>query len=91
MGSGVVTGGMRLATPWLAVLALGLAACGPPTKHQILSKAESVQTKAELEAALGAPDDRNKMGPLETWTYEARDGRVTFLITGDMVRLQATE
>jgi hypothetical protein len=72
----------------LAALAL---ACGPKTKHVLLDKAEKVQTKAELERALGAPDERDKLGPMEVWTYEASDGKVTFLITGDTVALQATE
>ena len=47
-------------------------------------------TKAELEQMLGPPDDRNKLGPIETWTYEVSDGKVTFLIAGDTVQLQAT-
>ena len=71
-------------------LVLALAGCGPDTKHEILKKAESVGTKADLEAALGAPDDRHKVGPVETWIYEASDGEVTFVITGEIVRLQAT-
>jgi len=33
----------------------------------------------------------SKLGPIETWTYHAKDGEVTFLITGDVVRLQATD
>ncbi|HKJ25550.1 MAG TPA: hypothetical protein VKB65_12045 [Myxococcota bacterium] len=82
---------MRRLTAGLAALALALAACGPPSKHEILSKAEHARTKADLETALGAPDDRDKMGPLETWTYVARDGEVTFVITGDTVRLQAAD
>jgi hypothetical protein len=49
-----------------------------------------VTTKAELEAQLGAPDDRTKLGPIETWTYQASDGKVTYLIAGDTVQLQAT-
>jgi hypothetical protein len=79
---------MRRLTAGLAALGLALAACSPDSKHDILSKAEDARTKAELEAALGAPDDRDKMGPLETWTYHASDGEVTFVITGDTVRLQ---
>jgi hypothetical protein len=80
---------LRAAPVW--VLALALAACGPPTKHEILSKAENAETKAELEAALGAPDERDKVGPLERWTYRAEDGVVTFVITGETVRLQTTD
>lgn len=82
---------MRSLRLLLAAAALALLACGPPTKHDILSKAESVQTKVELEAALGAPSERSKLGPLETWTYQAKDGEVTFVITGDTVRLKSTD
>ena len=71
-------------------LVLALFGCGPDTKHEILKKTENVETKADLEEALGAPDDRNKVGPIETWTYEASDGEVTFVITGKTVRLQTT-
>jgi hypothetical protein len=71
-------------------LVLALAGCGPDTKHEILEKAENVETKADLEAALGAPDDRDKVGPIETWTYEVSDGEVTFVITGETVRMQTT-
>lgn len=74
------------------LLALALAfACGAESKHDLLSKVERVKTKAELEQALGAPDERDKMGPVEIWTYTASDGKVTFLITGETVALQATE
>jgi len=72
------------------VLAFGAAGCGPPSKLQLLKKAEGVQTKQELEAALGAPDDRSKLGPVETWKYLAEDGEVTFLIAGDRVRFETT-
>jgi len=82
---------MRRLASWLAMLALALAACSPASKHEILSKTEDVRTKAELEAALGAPDDRDKLGPIESWTYRARDGEVTFLITGETVRLKTAE
>jgi hypothetical protein len=74
----------------LAAAVLWGLACAPETKHDLLEKAKSVETKADLEEALGAPDDRHKLGPIETWTYEASDGRVTFLITGENVTLQAT-
>ena len=87
----MVTEGMRKISLWLAALALGLVACGPPSKHDILSKAEGVTSKAELEDVLGAPTERDKLGPLETWTYRAQDGEVTFVITGDTVRLKTTE
>jgi len=72
-----------------AALLLTLA-CARETKHDLLKKTELVTTKAELEQMLGAPDDRNKLGPIETWTYEVSDGKVTFLIAGDTVQIQAT-
>jgi hypothetical protein len=65
-------------------------ACGPKSKHDLLSKAEKVETKADLEQALGEPDELNRMGPVEIWTYAASDGKVTFLITDGKVALQAT-
>ena len=83
---------MRNVTLGLAALALAIAACSPfDTKHDILTKAEDARTKQDLESALGAPDDRDKVGPIETWTYRARDGEVTFVITGDTVRLKAAD
>ena len=74
----------------LAFVCLLALACARETKHDLLKKTERVTTKAELEQMLGPPDDRNKLGPIETWTYEASDGKVTFLIAGDTVQLQAT-
>ncbi len=77
---------------FLAVLALGAAlafgACGGPmTKQEITTKAAGITAKADLEKKLGKPTSFNKIGPLETWTYKASDGEVTFIITGDTVRL----
>lgn len=77
---------LRLA---LAATLLAAAGCGPPTKHELLSRAEGAETRAALEAALAAPDDRSKLGPVETWTYRAKDGEVTFVIAGDRVRFEA--
>jgi len=75
-------------------LALALAvvcvACGPPSKHDVMKKAEGAETKQELEAAVGAPDEISRLGPLERWTYETSDGAVHFVITNDKVRLEAT-
>lgn len=65
-----------------------LAACGDSSKAELISKAKGADTKDKLEAALGAPDDLTKVGPLEKWTYKASDGEVTFLITGDAVTLE---
>lgn len=72
------------------LLALSLAACGEPTKEDILKKADKVATKQALEKALGKPDDIAKLGPVEKWTYKASNGQVVFLITGDSVAFEAT-
>ena len=78
-----------------SILALSAAfvllACGPPSQHEILSKADGLETKQELEAAIGAPDSVDKVGPLEKWTYGASDGEVEFVIAGDKVRLGSTK
>jgi hypothetical protein len=79
---------VRLAS--LALTAALLSACGGGSKHDLLDRAEGAKTRAELEAALGAPDERSKMGPIETWTYHGSDGDVSFLITGDAVALSST-
>ena len=82
---------MTLLRTVLFVVAVGaLAACGDPTKHDIIEKAQGADTKAKLEAAVGKPTDVSKLGPLEKWVYKASDGTVVFLITGDTVTLQAT-
>ena len=72
------------------VLALTLlSACGERTKEDIIEKARGVSTRAELEKALGKPGDIGKLGPVEQWTYRARNGEVVFVIVGDSVMLQA--
>jgi hypothetical protein len=68
---------------------LVVAACGEPTKKDILDKAAAIEGKAELQDALGEPDDVSKVGPIERWTYNAKDGKVTFLITGERVSFTA--
>lgn len=70
-------------------LALLLTACNP-SKEDIIAKAEGIQTKDELRAELGDPDDIAKLGPVETWTYEADNGSVSFLIAGGQVTVSAT-
>ena len=35
------------------------------------------------------PNDVNKLGPVEQWTYKAPNGTVVFLIVADTVTLQA--
>lgn len=71
-------------------LLLLLSGCGDPSKHEFIKKAEGIESKAQLEKVLGAPDDVGKVGPVETWTYTAADGEVVFLIVGDSVSLKLT-
>ena len=68
-----------------------LAGCGPSTKEDIIAKARDVKTRAALEKALGKPDDISKLGPLEKWTYKAKNGQVTFVLVGDTVTIEATD
>jgi hypothetical protein len=70
-------------------LLLGLAACGDPTVADIVKKSEKVATRADLEKALGKPQQLSKLGPVETWTYKAKDGELSFLVTGDTVQASA--
>jgi hypothetical protein len=77
-------------TAWLLAWVGLVAGCQETTKDDILERSAGVKTTVELREAIGAPTDRDKLGPLETWTYEASDGSVTFLITGDTVQLQTT-
>jgi hypothetical protein len=79
----------RLTPAILTPALLALAGCGEPSKSKILSKAENAESKADLRAALGEPDDVNKLGSLEQSTYQAANGQVTFVITGETVRLKA--
>lgn len=66
-----------------------LAACGDPTVAEMVEKTANANTKADLERLLGKPHEISKLGPVETWTYKARDGQVSFLITGDTVQMSA--
>ncbi len=72
------------------VLALVLSSCGPPTKEDIVAKAKDAKTRSALETALGKPDDISKLGPVEKWTYKAKNGRVVFLLVGDTVTIETT-
>ena len=72
-----------------ALVVLGLVACGRGTKEDIVAKARDVSRRADLERVLGKPDDITKLGPVETWRYQASNGEVIFLIVGDDVTLQA--
>lgn len=70
-------------------LLLALTACGDPTVADIVKKTEKVGTRADLERALGKPQQLTKLGPVETWTYKAKDGEISFLVTGDTVQASA--
>lgn len=76
-----------LAFAFVSALVLSLGACGDPTKQDILKKAEKAATKADLEKALGKPTEVSKAGPVEKWSYKAKDGVVVFMIAGDKVTL----
>jgi hypothetical protein len=83
-------------TTWLraavaAAVLLTLAACGDPTKADIIDKARGVETREQLQKKLGKPTEISKLGPIEQWTYKAKDGQVTFILTGDSVAMQAAE
>ena len=71
-------------------LAFVLVGCGPSSKTDIVTKARDVKTRADLERALGKPDDIGKLGPVEKWTYKAKDGRVVFILVGDAVTIEKT-
>jgi len=72
---------------WLLAVAL-LGGCSR-SKEDLVEKSRSASTRAELERALGKPNDIAKLGPVEQWTYTASNGTVVFLIVGDKVTLQA--
>lgn len=73
----------------LVLTLLLLTGCGDPTVAEMVQKSEKVSSKAELENVLGKPHEISKVGPVETWTYKAKDGQVSFLITGDRVTMSA--
>ena len=73
------------------LLAFVLAGCGPSTKEDIVLKAKDAKTRSALEKALGKPDDISKLGPVEKWTYKAKNGKVTFVLVGDTVTIKAAE
>jgi len=81
---------MRRSLVTVAALAmsLGLLAACEKSTQEILDKAQNAETKSQLAEALGDPDAVNKVGPIETWTYKASNGEVTFVITGDRVAIQ---
>ena len=71
-------------------VAILLAACGESSKGDLIDKAAGATTKDDLRQALGKPASVDRIGPVEKWTYEASDGTVIFVITGDTVALQVT-
>ena len=73
-----------------ALVAAMVAACGDPTKEDIVKRSEGIDTKQQLEKVLGRPNDIAKLGPVETWTYNAANGTVSFVIAGDRVTVSAT-
>lgn len=75
---------------FVAIAAL-LAGCGPSSKEDIVAKARDAKTRAALEQALGKPDDIGKLGPVEKWTYKAKNGTVTFILMGDTVTIEKTD
>ena len=79
----IVLGGLALMTV--------LAACdSSPTKAEILKKAAGIKTREELEKVLGQPNNLDKLGPIERWTYNAKDGVVVFTIVAGRVALDET-
>lgn len=74
-----------LRTSIAALALLALAACGEPTKEELLEKAEGIETVNELRATLGDPDDIAKAGPVERWSYDASNGSVVFLVVDGKV------
>jgi hypothetical protein len=61
-----------------------------PTKAEILKKTAGLKTKEEIEKVLGVPAKLDKLGPLERWTYNAKDGVVVFTIVAGRVALDET-
>jgi hypothetical protein len=74
----------------LGGLALLTGCDSSPTKAEILKKAAGVKTREELEKVLGQPNNLDKLGPIERWTYNARDGVVVFTIVAGRVALDET-
>lgn len=72
------------------VLLTGCVSLGLASKADILRQAEYAQTRSQLEDALGQPSRLSRLGPVETWTYDARDGAVVFLLINGRVALQST-
>lgn len=69
-------------------LALVLASREPPTKEDLLAKAKDAKTRTQREKALGKADDVSKLGPVEKWTYKAKNGQVVFVLVGETVTIE---
>lgn len=80
----------RLKIALAAALLLALAACGKPTKEELLQKAGEPKSKSELVARLGQPDEIGKLAVFEIWTYRGSNGSVVFTIVADNVTVIAT-
>ena len=80
----------RLLVALLFGAALGLLAACDVSKDDILQKAAKAETAEELRQALGDPDEVSKLGPIETWTYKASNGTVTFTLAAGNVTLSTT-
>lgn len=70
--------------------ALGLTTACDASKDDILQKAAKAETAEDLRKALGDPDELSKVGPIETWTYKASNGTVTFTLAAGSVTLSTT-
>lgn len=78
----------------LSLTGTPIVGCGrgpfAPSKAEILAKVQDAKDRAGLEKALGRPDDLTKLGPIETWTYRAKDGEVKFTVAGETIILSRT-
>ena len=70
--------------------ALTLAGCGRGSKQDVLGQVKDAKTKADVEKVLGKPDDTDKLGPMETWTYKVSNGNVNLRFLGDKLLWEDT-
>jgi hypothetical protein len=72
------------------VLALTLAGCGIGGVQDVKAKTEKLETKEQLERALGKPTSVTGGSAFglsaETYVYEASDGTVTFIIVNGKIK-----
>ena len=86
----------RILVAGVAVALFCLVGCEKPPKREIMKKSEKVQKSADLEKVLGSPDKATELDigirKNETWTYEAKDGKVVFKIQdGQVMSRQALD